>query len=642
MTKPLESDQPVVDVNSIALKARFDWILNRLSGGKSVDQTRWDDLQSEKPGVVSRIAMLSQRFGLSRFEEQCLTLAIGYECVPAIGNTIQQQFGQNSPSLAICLDRFDSPAWDILSSQRPLLRFRLVEILRSPERSVVWSPFRCRQRITNYVKGVDHLDESLMEFVIVESDPWTLSSSQIEEIQLAESCFCESKPTTFRAVNVTGTSESIKRNQVAWLADHLGMGLYRAQLPDLIRSPDEMFNFTVSWRRESKLTPMLLVIDADSGSRDHVTAIDRLTRLLDCPVVFNTLDPIKSSRLVVIESLPPTAAEQKEAWSSGLGSAKDPIVDTLVGQFELDLPTIDSICKTVSSGNDDDTLFSELWNRCRISTRPGLECLANRIEAKATWHNLVLTKNQDNLLRQIAAQVRSRGKVLDSWGFRQRCSRGLSITALFAGESGTGKTLAGEALAHELQLDIYRIDLSSVINKYIGETEKNLRRLFDEAEGCGAILFFDEADALFGKRLETRTSHDRYANQGTNYLLQRIESYRGLAILATNNKSALDSAFLRRLRYIVDFEFPEMAQRKRIWETVFPNETPIQALEFARLAKLRLSGGGIFNIAFNSACLAASRGSSVGMQEVLEATEAEFLKTQRPFSLKEFGQGASV
>src|SRR6266581_7594059 len=179
-------------------------------------------------------------------------------------------------------------------------------------------------------------------------------------------------------------------------------------------------------------------------------------------------------------------------------------------------------------------------------------------------------------------------------------NRGLGINALFAGESGTGKTMAAEVIANSLHLN-----LSAVVSKYIGETEKNLRRLFDAAEDGGAILFFDEADALFGKRSEVKDSHDRYANIEINYLLQRMESYRGLAILATNMKSVLDTAFMRRLRFIVNFPFPGLTERKRMWQQVFPANTPTDGLDYDRLARFNLTGGSISNIALNAAFLAA-------------------------------------
>ena len=169
--------------------------------------------------------------------------------------------------------------------------------------------------------------------------------------------------------------------------------------------------------------------------------------------------------------------------------------------------------------------------------------------------------------------------VYGDWGFAGKSTRGLGISALFSGASGTGKTMAAEVLANELALDLYRIDLSAVVSKYIGETEKNLRRLFDAAEETGAILLFDEADALFGKRSEVKDSHDRYANIEVSYLLQRMESYRGLAILTTNFRAALDPAFLRRIRFIVNFPFPDAGQRAEIWRGVFPSQTPVDGIE---------------------------------------------------------------
>src|SRR6185436_10184559 len=255
---------------------------------------------------------------------------------------------------------------------------------------------------------------------------------------------------------------------------------------------------------------------------------------------------------------------------------------------------------------------------------------------KATWDDIVLPSAESTLLHQIAEQVAHRTTVYEQWGFSQKMSRGLGISALFSGESGTGKTMAAEVIAHEMRMNLYRIDLSAVISKYIGETEKNLRRLFDAAENGGAILFFDEADALFGKRSEVSDSHDRYANIEINYLLQRMEAYRGLAILATNMKSALDPAFLRRLRFIVRFPFPGVSERKAIWQKVFPAEVPKVGLDFDRLARLNITGGHIHNVAINAAFLAARSRSPVNMSLILSAARAEFRKIERPINEADF------
>ena len=233
--------------------------------------------------------------------------------------------------------------------------------------------------------------------------------------------------------------------------------------------------------------------------------------------------------------------------------------------------------------------------------------------------------------------MRQRTTVYEAWGFAAKGSRGLGISALFAGASGTGKTMAAEVLAGELRLDLYRIDLSQVVSKYIGETEKNLRRVFDAAEEGGAILLFDEADALFGKRSEVKDSHDRYANIEVSYLLQRMEAYRGLAILTTNMKNALDTAFLRRLRFIVQFPFPDAAQRAEIWRRIFPADTPTDGLDIAKLARLNVAGGNIRNIALNAAFLAADAGQPVRMGHLLRAARSEYAKLEKVPAAAEIG-----
>ena len=215
-------------------------------------------------------------------------------------------------------------------------------------------------------------------------------------------------------------------------------------------------------------------------------------------------------------------------------------------------------------------------------------------------------------------------------------NRGFGISALFVGESGTGKTMAAEVIANELKVPLYRIDLSSVVSKWVGETEKNLQQLFNAADDSNGILFFDEADALFGKRTEVQHSQDRFANMEVNFLLQRLESYRGLAILATNMKSALDPAFLRRLRFIVTFPFPSAADRAAIWKGVFPPKTPVKELDADRLARLPLAGGSVHNVALSAAFLANQRGVDVTMPIVLEAAKTEMRKLGKPLNDADF------
>jgi SpoVK/Ycf46/Vps4 family AAA+-type ATPase len=332
-------------------------------------------------------------------------------------------------------------------------------------------------------------------------------------------------------------------------------------------------------------------------------------------------------------------------WQNGDAQT---VAEQLASQFSLNLAEIYDLAADVWANHEAnradatapalnaEQCAEQLWDLCRLLARPRLDTLAQRLDAKATWDDLVLPDEPLRLLRQITVQVRHRHTVYEGWGFAQKMNRGMGISALFSGESGTGKTMAAEVIANDLRLNLYRIDLSAVVSKYIGETEKNLRRLFDAAEEGGAILFFDEADALFGKRSEVKDSHDRYANIEINYLLQRMEAYRGLAILATNMKSALDSAFMRRLRFIVQFTFPGVAERKQIWQKVFPPQMPKAELDYERLARLTLSGGNIHSIALNAAFLAAQSGEPVTMPIVLAATRTEFRKLDKPVNEADF------
>jgi SpoVK/Ycf46/Vps4 family AAA+-type ATPase len=274
----------------------------------------------------------------------------------------------------------------------------------------------------------------------------------------------------------------------------------------------------------------------------------------------------------------------------------------------------------------------QLWSICRQQARPRLDELAQRIDAYGDWDDLVLPEKEHQVLRDITAHVKQRSQVYENWGFAGKSLRGLGISALFSGASGTGKTTAAEAIAQVLNLDIYRVDLSAVVSKYIGETEKNLRRIFDAAEGGGVILLFDEADSLFGKRSEVKDSHDRNANLEVSYLLQRMETYRGLAILTTNLKGSIDQAFMRRIRFIVQFPFPDAIQRAEIWRRSFPKQTPIEDLDFDKLAKLSIAGGNIRNIALNAAFIAADADEPVQMKHILRSAKSEYVKLERPLT----------
>ncbi len=372
--------------------------------------------------------------------------------------------------------------------------------------------------------------------------------------------------------------------------------------------------------RETVLGGCAWLVDLDGDHPDRFTALSGL----HAPVAFLSAQAVPDAVEVFIDRL--EVAERREVLASALrraGCAVPPAEsDVAAAVFDLSLPEVEEIAGEVADGGG-------LWAACRARVRSHPGGLATLITPRATWDELVLPEVQMAQLRALASSVRHRSTVLDDWGFAQRSPRGLGSTALFTGPSGTGKTLAAEVIAQDLELDLLRVDLSQVVSKYIGETEKNLRRVFDAAENGGAILLFDEADALFGKRTEVRDSHDRYANIEVGYLLQRMEAFRGLAILTSNARAGLDPAFLRRLRTIVTFPYPDPALRERLWAGVFPADAPTDGVEPRRLADIDVPGGGIAAIALTAAYLAAADGGGVDEEHVRTAARWELAKSGR-------------
>lgn len=276
----------------------------------------------------------------------------------------------------------------------------------------------------------------------------------------------------------------------------------------------------------------------------------------------------------------------------------------------------------------------------RAQNAAGLERLAGRVRPAVAWDDLVLPPAVVDQLRELASRARYRDVVLDGWGMgRASSTRGRGLAALFAGDSGTGKTMSAEVMAGELGLDLYVIDLSTVIDKYVGETEKHLDRIFTEADRVNGVLLFDEADAVFGKRSDVKDSHDRYANVEVAYLLQRMERFDGVAILTTNLRSNLDDAFTRRLDAVVDFPVPDVDDRLRLWELHLPISVPREDdLDLAFLAqRFRISGGNVRNICLTGAYLAAAEDRALRMTDLIHGTAREYQKLGRLCVEAEFG-----
>ncbi len=591
---------------------------------------------------------LSQLLGLSPFERDLLLLCIGMELDTGMGALCGRAQGENSrpyPTFALAMMLFDEPAWDALSPEHPLRYWRLIEIHPFANQPLTTSPLNADERIVNYVKGVNYLDDRLSPLLSVINPPADDSalppSQQVIADRITRRLRAATAGETLPPVQLLGSDSDSKRLLASAVALALNIALYRLPVSLLPAQPQELETLARFCRRESLLLQTALYLDtsaSDAGAAATSVELGRFVAQLDGVVFIDSRDRLTGmpEDSLSIDVTGATPAEQKQIWRSALGNAAGDAPEALAGQFNLSHPVIRHLARQTLADPSEAPLKQRLWDACLESTRPRLDMLAQRLEPKANWDDLVLPAAQTALLGQIAAQVGKRSQVYQSWGFGDKMSRGFGISALFAGDSGTGKTMAAEVIANQLHLNLYRIDLSAVVSKYIGETEKNLRRLFDAAEDGGAILFFDEADALFGKRSEVKDSHDRYANIEINYLLQRMEAYRGLAILATNMKSALDQAFMRRLRFVVDFPFPSAVERKAMWQKVFPQQTPLSGLDLDALSRLNLTGGNIQSIALNAAFLAAQAGGSITQPLLLDAARTELRKLGRVVNELEF------
>jgi hypothetical protein len=588
------------------------------------------------------LEQLCSTFALSLFEQDVLVLCLGMEWDANWG--------------ALCASagtlKLNIPTWDLafvvsrqgdggaVTPDAALRRWKFIEM--GGGNALLDAPLRLNEWTLHYLRGFPSLDEELMEWVT----PVKRAEVEVESYrQFARQIVALWSQSDRPIIQLCGVDRGGNRAIASSACEQLGLELYA--LSGLVRltNPSNLFGTLQLWEREARSRKLALWIDAEAIAEGESgkASLSTLLAQLSTPTLVSSRDRAVSSHLPVITlDVPkPTPSEQLALWNQVLGEQAPPLngfVETLVSQFDLAPPTIQAASASIlgnlkgSNPESEQSISNQLWETCRRQARPQLDELAQPIETVASWEDFVLPDFQIQTLQEIVAHVRQRAKVYERWGFRGKSQRGLGISALFAGVSGTGKTMAAEVLAHSLQLDLYRIDLSAVVSKYIGETEKNLRRVFDAAEMGGVVLLFDEADALFGKRSEVKDSRDRYANMEVSYLLQRMEAYRGLAILTTNLKDAIDFAFLRRLRFIVKFPFPDASQRRQIWERIFPKDTPTENLNYKKLSKLNVAGGNIRNIALNAAFLAAHEGGAVTMEHLLRATQSEYAKLERPLT----------
>jgi len=642
--------------NEQYLTAAMDWLRMKLMQSDVRQVPDWQAKEFGADESLPALLFLKRRFGLSDFESNVLLLCIGMELDTRIAGLCakaQDDPHKPYPTFALAMTIFDAPAWDVLSMQRPLRYWRLVEINRLAAQPLVSCALRADERVTNFIKGLNYLDERIAKV----TSPFESGLKDDEQLPPSQQVLADAIVRDIRAVpgdaipgmiQMVGMDLLSKQLVAQRAAMSLDVHLICLSYELLPNGAQEMEEFARLWRRESLLLPLTGYIEAhradafgktNPGAQDAGLLLRRLVAISQGIFLLSVreLAPELAYFSSVVEIKKPTAVEQRLEWDTHMGANANGTSSLLAGQFNLNIPTIRKVIRqSQEGGSTGNVVPRQMWSNCLAVTSPGMDALVQKLELKATWNDIVLPDSAEKQLRQIVSQVRYRTLVYDQWGYRDKMNRGLGINALFIGESGTGKTMAAEVLANELGLHLYRIDLSGVVSKYIGETEKNLRRVFDAAEDGGAILFFDEADALFGKRSEVKDSHDRYANIEINYLLQRMEAYNGLAVLATNKKSSMDDAFIRRLRFIVQFPFPGFKERKLIAQKVFPAGVPKDELDYDRLAGLNLTGGSINNIAINASFRAAEEGGRVTMPMILSAAKAEFQKMERPIREADF------
>jgi hypothetical protein len=621
--------------NQQFLVREFEMLRRRLGENRSSNDERENALPvMHPPAAIDQVTAI---FDLSPFERAILLMLAGLEMDPPLARLCSEAAGRQQRSavtFSLALATLENPHWSAMAPSSPLRHYRLIEM--EQDHGLTSAPLHIDERLLHYLAGVNHIDTRLQNLLIAKSKPGSMAE---EHFQLAGRIMPAGDDPELRCpvLHLCGDDDAAQENVACLLAHRANCELFVLRLEDTPSAGVEMDQFRQIWARESLLLPACLLLQWE-GDVPTAAALQLAERLPGMLIVASR-DPIRLHRPIQrFEVSKPGPSQQKHIWADAFGdlAQRHPaLLGEIAEQFRFSAETIVSIAHSALAGGsaqDSEALAERLWSACRSHGRPRLEAMAERIVPSASWTDLVLPEPQLQILHQLVSQARHRMTVYETWGFAAKGRRGLGLSVLFSGPSGTGKTLAAEVLASELKLDLYRIDLSAVVSKYIGETEKNLKQVFDAAETGGVLLLFDEADALFGKRAEVKDSHDRYANIEVGYLLQRMESFQGLAILTTNLKSSLDKSFQRRLRFTVEFNFPDAAQRAAIWSRVFPGQTPTSDLDPVKLATLNMTGGNIRNIALNAAFLAAECNDSVRMTHLLQAAQLEAAKVERPIA----------
>jgi SpoVK/Ycf46/Vps4 family AAA+-type ATPase len=614
---------------------------------------------TEAAGTALALPWIAQRFDLSPAEVDVLVLTIAVELEPhyeTLYAYLQNDVTRKRPSVnlalnLICRNEYEKiAARTIFSPSAALFASRLLELVEEPQ-----------ERNAPLLRKSLRTDEALVAFLLEQPPVTTAAATLIDpatvdhlsELNTSTQEQLRNLATYLNradkrgvVLRVIGQAEVALTSAAEALCKSIGRRLLLVDLNQL--GTDE--GYVSRLMRDSVLWGAILAVkesetaaaggDTQAVNQQSQTLLWNALRVFGEPIFLLGAESAfvnipTTTRVWRLEVQPPGFTQRRQQWEAALGSGTgeaDParLADTFRFGAQRINQTIDMARSLVAvrKAAEKEPEIQDLLDAGRALTSPQVGKFAIRVEPRYGWNDIVLPAEKKQKLRQIAAWIKFRRQVHRDWGFGQKLSRGKGLNVLFTGPSGTGKTMAAEVLAGELSLDLYQIDLSTVVSKYIGETEKNLSAIFREAEQTQTLLFFDEADALFGKRTEVKDAHDRYANIEVNYLLQRVEQYEGVVILATNLQQNLDDAFLRRMQEVLEFPFPDAVLRESIWRGHFPKDAPKGSdINFQFLAQsFKWPGGNIKNIVLSAAFLAAQESKPIGMSHLILATRAEYQK----------------
>jgi AAA+ superfamily predicted ATPase len=623
--------------------------------------------ESRNRGVELRLCTLAQRFRLSPFEidvllvSQAVELDLRYELLYAY---LQDDVTKKRPSVDLALNLLTGSAqarvaaMACFSANAPLRRHRLIEFIDDPSYPhppLLAKYLKIDSRVGQYLMGNDEPDSRLRGFVSMDDTGESMDGLLVnDDIRQRVATFIKnSSEEGGVVVSMAGTYGVGRQSTAAAACSEKGFRLLVVDLESIMAGHVDSFDtYFALIHREARLQHAAVYwkgFDLLLHETNKSALFAFAHHLQDRPAVtflggnepWQPRDRLRKIPFVRIRFPALDYAKRTSIWTTVLdGTVKNDTEEpfsTIGSQFKftggqiLDVALTAKHLGCLTNSGTPAITSDDLYAACHLHSNQALARLATKIVPKYRWNDIVLPQDQMVQLRDIANYVKYRERVYGDWGFDEKLSLGKGLSVLFTGPSGTGKTMAAEIIAGELGLEMFAIDLSTVVSKYIGETEKNLSRIFTEAETSNAILFFDEADALFGKRSEVKDSHDRYANIETGYLLQRMEAYDGVVILATNFRKNMDEAFVRRLHFTVEFPLPDENDRLRIWESIWPAATPRdRSIDFRLMAqRFEISGGNIRNIALNSSFLAAEENDAVRMKHLLGATKREFQKMRK-------------